>query len=665
MLIKSRLVLLAPLLLLCASAIFPRQNHSAAHPGDRIYLDVVVSPKSGSPMKGLQQSDFTILDNDVPQSITSFQAVDVQQARIEVIVVLDAVNIGSREAAITFEEIRKFLMSDGGHLAYPTGIAIVTDNGLKSPLDLSQDGNAISAALGKNPIALRSITKNSDRGGGAARFEISFQAFAQILAAEREKPGRKIVLWVSPGWPPLVGLANERDAKVRQLQEEVFGNVVEVSTQLREGRITLYSLDPSALGDLAMGLTDPPTVHLRPSDKSVYVDGAYKPSDVGPRDLALETIATQSGGSALHPGNDLASGLRKCVADAEAYYEISFDPTITTQPNEYHRLEIRVAKPGLVARTRQGFYSRPWPAEKFEAEAKRLGDADIISPHEASTENGVAGHEPDYANAHPYVELPMAQLVERIPELKSLQPIANQQELPMILQKIGERMDDFVRNIGDLIAREDLTQQRLNADGKIKAKQHVQDNYLILHHGYEWGAGAEYRMDDEGHRLGPIGLSQGYLVTTGSALSCIEFSTVAQPQSRFRYLGDQMLGSRDTYVLAFSQRPGEVTFTTVMAGTGGQEADMLTQGILWVDKSNFQILRMRSDLLAPNNQIRLDQLTTDVTLGEVRLQDVPNPLWLPSDTDVYIEIGGQKYRNMHHYQDYRRYRVSVKIGDPH
>jgi VWFA-related protein len=648
MLINWRLALLAPPLLLCVPATSPRQNHSAAHPGDRIYLDVVVSPKSGSPVKGLQQSDFTIFDNDVPQTITSFEAVDGRQARIEVILVLHAVNIGSLEAAITLEEIKKFLKSDGGHLAYPTAVAILGDKGLQFPLDFSLDGNAISAALSHSTISLRSTG--------------SFQAFAQILAAEREKPGRKIVLWVSPGWPPLNGLGTAHEAKLRQMQEEVFGNIVEVSTQLREGRITLYSLDPSALGSLEMGLTDPPTVHLRPPD-NVYVAGAYKPSDVEPGDLTLETIATQSGGSALHPGNDLASALRKCVADAEAYYEISFDPTITTQPNEYHRLEIHVAKPGLVARTRQGFYSRPWPVEKFEAEAKRLGDAEVTSPHEASAENAGAGHEPDYANAHSYVDLPLEQLVERMPELKSVQPVADQQKLPMILQKMGERMDDFVHNIGDLIAREDLTQQRLNADGKIKTKQHVQDNYLILHHGYEWGAGAEYRMDEKGHRLGPIGLSQGYLVTTGSALTCIEFSTAAQPQSRFRYLGDEMLGSRDTYVLAFSQRPGEVTFTTVMAGTGGQETDMLTQGILWVDKSNFQILRLRSDLLAPNNEIRLDQLTTDVTLGEVRLQDVPSPLWLPSDASVYIEIGGQKYRNMHHYQDYRRYRVSVKIGE--
>ena len=92
--------------------------------------------------------------------------------------------------------------------------------------------------------------------------------------------------------------------------------------------------------------------------------------------------------------------------------------------------------------------------------------------------------------------------------------------------------------------------------------------------------------------------------------------------------------------------------------------EMLTQGILWVDKDNFQILRMRSDLLAPNKEIRLDRLTTDVTFGQVRLQDLPNSLWLPSDVDVYIDIGNEKFRNLHHYANYRRYRVAVKVGTP-
>jgi hypothetical protein len=238
----------------------------------------------------------------------------------------------------------------------------------------------------------------------------------------------------------------------------------------------------------------------------------------------------------------------------------------------------------------------------------------------------------------------------------------NQQELPSILQGVGRRVDDFIHAIGDLIAEEDLTQEKLDAKGRKKASEHVKDSYLILHHGYEWGASAEYRMDDSGNRLGSIGLEKGYLVTSGHALSCISFSTVAQAQSKFRYLGDEKIDSHETYVVAFAQQPGEATFFTTMRGTGGTDVDMLTQGILWVDKQNFQIIRLRSDLLAPNKEIGLDQLTTEVKFAEMSLQDVPKPLWLPSDVDVFMEIGNQKYHNVHRYTNYRRYRVSVKIG---
>lgn len=76
-------------------------------------------------------------------------------------------------------------------------------------------------------------------------------------------------------------------------------------------------------------------------------------------------------------------------------------------------------------------------------------------------------------------------------------------------------MDDFARNIRDLIADEDVTQEKLNAKGRVEEKERVRDNYLILHHGREWGASAEYRMDNKGTRLEQIGLEKGYLVTSG------------------------------------------------------------------------------------------------------------------------------------------------------
>ena len=666
MLISKRggVLLLVPLL--CTAQISAGQYHAPTFPGDgKIHLDVVVTSKSGPPVSGLQQQDFTILDNNVPQTITSFEAVDGRQAPIEVVLVIDAVNIGSRETGMVREEISRFLKADGGRLGHPTAVAILTDKGLQFQEDFSQDGNAIRMALDLYKIPLRSIDRDTDRGGSADRVQNSFKGFAELLAREHERPGRKLILCVSPGWPSLFGLENVRDASLR---EQVFGNIVEISTQLREGQITVYSIDPSTLGDVDPGLTDPPTYHFRPSDRQVFIEGASKASDVRMEDLTLGAIATQSGGLALHPGNDLAAELQKCVADAGAYYEISFVPPLSDRPNEYHQLEVHVAKPGLIARTRQGYYTQSGRGGELTAESEKPGgmgdDALSLDPGAGSVTPEAFNRQVYYANAHPYLDLPLAQLVDRIPELKTLQPVPDQQELPAILQKMGRSVDDFVRNIGDLIAHEDVTQEKLNENGGIRAKQRVQDNYLILHHGYEWGASAEYRMDDKGNRLGPVGLEKGYLVTAGHALSCISFSTVAQPQSRFRYLGEEKIGSRETYVLGFAQKPGEVTFTTVMRGTGGTEPDMLTQGILWVDKNNFQIIRMRSDLLAPENEIGLDQLTTEVTFAEVQLQDVPNPLWLPNDVDVSMEIKKQKFHNVHHYTNYRRYRVSVKIGAP-
>ena len=262
-----------------------------------------------------------------------------------------------------------------------------------------------------------------------------------------------------------------------------------------------------------------------------------------------------------------------------------------------------------------------------------------------------------------YVDMSPDQLVKRVPDLKSIQLSDNQNQLPLILEKMGHNVDVFMQNVGDLIAGEDITQQKLNSDGKVRAKEHTQDDYLILHHGDEWGANAEYRMDKTGKRLGAIGLEKGYLVTAGYALSCINFATITQTQSKFRYLGEQKIAARDAFVLAFAQRPGKVTFTSVMRVNNGHEAHMLTQGILWIDKDNFQILRMRTDLLEPSSELHLAQLTTDATFSRVQLQNNPDPLWLPNDVSVFIEINKDKYRNLHHYANYRRYQVAVKIGD--
>jgi hypothetical protein len=51
--------------------------------------------------------------------------------------------------------------------------------------------------------------------------------------------------------------------------------------------------------------------------------------------------------------------LQQCLSDIAPYYEISFVAAAAERPDEYHRLEVTVAKPGLTARTSQGYYAQP------------------------------------------------------------------------------------------------------------------------------------------------------------------------------------------------------------------------------------------------------------------------------------------------------------------
>ena len=157
--LRLGLFLLVPLL--CTPQISARQYHSSTLPVDgQIHLDVVVTPKSGPPVSGLQQQDFALLDNKIPQTILEFQPVHGREAPIEVVLVVDDVNTGFANVAYERSEIDKFLRTDGGQLAYPMTLAFLTDDGIKVQDEFSRDGNELSAALDKYSVGLHSIRRS-------------------------------------------------------------------------------------------------------------------------------------------------------------------------------------------------------------------------------------------------------------------------------------------------------------------------------------------------------------------------------------------------------------------------------------------------------------------------------------------------------------------------
>lgn len=281
-----------------------------------------------------------------------------------------------------------------------------------------------------------------------------------------------------------------------------------------------------------------------------------------------------------------------------------------------------------------------------------------------------------YAQARAYVDESLEEISREIPEIKKVHPATEVVgPLTEILRKTAVNVDDFFAHVVDLIAREEIKQERMNERGKVTGSEQVKDSYLILRHGSGSAAHIdEYRMDAKGNRIEDVGLDKGFLVTFGYALSSNYFSTEFQPESKFRYIGDEKIGSRDTYVVLFAQQPGVAKLYVTMNGKQGAGVKMLMQGIAWVDKSNFQIIRMRTDLLAPRPEVALDRQSTELDFKEVQLPDAATPFWLPSEVKVYLRFKHEdprqkkaiewSYKNEHHYSEYRRYQVSVKMKTP-
>jgi len=319
-------------------------------PDPAFALQVVVTDRSGKPFPGLEEEDFKLLDNKRPQKITSFEAVRGSNASqlppTEVILLLDDVNSTITNVAFARQQVEKFLGRDNGVLSHPMLLAFLSDAGLKlgSP---SQDGKALIAELNANPAGLRAITRSQGVYGAGERLHLSLNAVAQLIRAEGAKPGRKLVVWISPGWPILSGPGIQLSARDRQ---GTFQQIVVLSDSLRKADMTISSIDPLGAADAAQ---------TRTFYWKEFVNGVKRPDDAQYGNLALPVLAFQSGGRVLNSSNDVASEIAAAVSDADIYYVLKFQTSPAAVANQYHSVEVKIDKPGLAVRTRTGYYAQP------------------------------------------------------------------------------------------------------------------------------------------------------------------------------------------------------------------------------------------------------------------------------------------------------------------
>ena len=324
----------------------PPKPPSAVVPEGHMALDVVVNDAAGKPVTGLQAWDFKVLDNHRPSKILSFRSFDGGAVKpdppVEVILLIDELNLPFAQVSFVKSEVADFLRQNGGRLAQPVSIMLLTEAGLQVQPRPSTDGNALLNVVNQIKGHVSSINPAMGSQGALERTQISVHQLATIAENMATKPGRKLLIWIGPGWPMLqssIFRFSERDRR------RYFDAIVELTNRLREARIVLYSVVPGGTSGSLL---------YQSFLKGVATE---KEADVG--DLGLKVLVTNTGGRILGPDNDVAGQIDQCAAEANAFYRLSFDPPHAEHADEYHELKVAVNQAGATVRTNAAYYNEP------------------------------------------------------------------------------------------------------------------------------------------------------------------------------------------------------------------------------------------------------------------------------------------------------------------
>jgi Tfp pilus assembly protein PilF len=251
-------------------------------------------------------------------------------------------------------------------------------------------------------------------------------------------------------------------------------------------------------------------------------------------------------------------------------------------------------------------------------------------------------------------------LVTAIPELRGIQPATNQDELPAILARTGEDVQAFFQNFSNTISEEQVREARLGKKGETKDALEEKFQYLLLTRPQKVGVGLEeYRTDKNGDRTGSKGLDAGFMLTSGFASASLVFHPSYQSGAAFRLLGQQALTGHHCYVVAFAQKPEKAQIVERF-NTDRESVLVLSQGLAWIDSNTYKVVRLRTDLLAPQPRIRLERQTTEITYEPVQFAQLAAAMWLPSEVAVTVEWKGRTFRNSHIYSRFKLFNTEVK-----
>ncbi len=358
-----------------------------------VLIDVQVTDRSGKPVKGLGREQFTLLEDDKPQALSSFDYYDIEKIetaaaedtqpvvvalgavaapeklreavrdRRMIVLFFDMTSLQPEELLRSTDAAQRFLREQ---MTPADLVAVVAfGNQLRVVANFTNNRKLLErgvarlvpgkesqlAAMADAPPATGEEAVTEDAGAAFTADETEFnifntdrklaamQALADLL---RDIPGKKSVIQFTGG---IAQTGEENRSQLRAATEAANrANVAFYTVDSRGLMATIPGGDPSS--GAAAG--------------TAMFSGAAVLHQVQSRQDSRETLATlasDTGGRAFFDIGDFREVFQKVQADTSGYYLLGYYSSKAQHDGRWRRVKVRVGAPGVRVRHREGYYA--------------------------------------------------------------------------------------------------------------------------------------------------------------------------------------------------------------------------------------------------------------------------------------------------------------------
>ena len=231
-----------------------------------------------------------------------------------------------------------------------------------------------------------------------------------------------------------------------------------------------------------------------------------------------------------------------------------------------------------------------------------------------------------------------------------------------VLPKVTLNVEGFVENVEKFTATEVLVHERLDRNGSLKDEIQSKSNYVATIQKVEPNSFVvgEYRTETPGKK--PF---EGTLRANVAPALVLVFHSSHIGEFAMTCDGPTDWSGFDTWRVDFRQRMDR---PATMSGfeVGRFEYTVLLKGSAWIDRNNFQIVHMETDLLQSIPEMKLEMLHQSIDYRSVAFSGGEANLWLPQKAEVTADFRGRRLVERHSYSEFQIFSINTKqkISEP-